>query len=527
MLNLSPDTEYIFRVVGYDHISNRGVPSDDIATRTSSDTTAPVISSLTPRPISGETSYYSTSVLVSATAEDDNAVKSLDIQVSTDKTNWVSVFAAEYSTPQKKQTASYAIDLMTYSEGPIFVRAIAVDYAGNISDSSSSAPFVQYIIDRTPPAAPTGVQAAGRNGSIEVSWLKGTEKDLWCYSVYRSMLQESGFQLIASSLLSLNYIDRSINEDVTYYYKVSVKDFAGNESILSETASAQMAEDTEPPIIAGFYPKQGAQIGSGNRAVSIYVTDNRMIDEIKVEYKKSGASYRVLQAFIDFNDFEETVTVTIPLDDFYHGEVISLRITAADKSGNISESKEINYFADKEAPVIISPKAVYEPGSGYVTISWVSDLSEGLAGYRIYRKSSEGDYALVKSVSAKASQLDYTFNDRSIALTSEQYTYRVDAVSNTGNTSGAYTNQVTTDKRDVPVAVIDCDSVMETGVQYVIDAAQSTSNASIVSYSFDFGDGTTATNRRAVHSYSENGTYVITLTVTDDEGSAGSVIKEV
>ncbi|MDR3121575.1 MAG: PKD domain-containing protein, partial [Clostridiales bacterium] len=314
------------------------------------------------------------------------------------------------------------------------------------------------------------------------------------------------------------------------YYKVSVTDFAGNESPLTEAFSAPMAEDTESPRVVGFYPTKGAYIGQGSRNVSIYAADNRRLGEIAVEYKKNGGAYNVLRVFDAIGSREQTVSVEIPLESFDHDDIISFRITATDTSGNVGESNELYYIVDKRAPAVVSPAAVYESVEGHVTVSWTSDLADDLSGYRIYRKTADGDYGLVGSVAVKAEQSgqpEYRFDDRSISLTRETYTYRVDAVDVPGNVSGAYTSPVTTEKRGLPVAVISCDPVMEAGVQYEIDAAQSTGSVGIVSYLFDFGDGTTSAESRAVHRYAETGVYTIRLTVTDADGDTGVVTKDV
>ena len=53
-------------------------------------------------------------------------------------------------------------------------------------------------------------------------------------------------------------------------------------------------------------------------------------------------------------------------------------------------------------------------------------------------------------------------------------------------------------------------------------AGSSDPDGSIVSYSWDFGDGATSTAANPTHAYSAAGTYNVSLTVTDDQGATGS-----
>jgi subtilisin family serine protease len=55
----------------------------------------------------------------------------------------------------------------------------------------------------------------------------------------------------------------------------------------------------------------------------------------------------------------------------------------------------------------------------------------------------------------------------------------------------------------------------------------SDSDGSIASYSWDFGDGNTASGSTASHSYTAGGTYTVTLTVTDDAGATDSSSQSV
>ena len=130
-----------------------------------------------------------------------------------------------------------------------------------------------------------------------------------------------------------------------------------------------------------------------------------------------------------------------------------------------------------------------------------------------------GSYGLLGSKAVVNGAPNYSYTDYSIALTKEKYTYRIDALDNCGNVSSAYTSMVETPNRTAPVPVITCDAIMEVGVQYEIDASKSTSTAAIVKYEFDLGDGTTSTDRRVIHRYTQIGTYTISLTVTDEDGN--------
>jgi PKD repeat protein len=54
-----------------------------------------------------------------------------------------------------------------------------------------------------------------------------------------------------------------------------------------------------------------------------------------------------------------------------------------------------------------------------------------------------------------------------------------------------------------------------------------TGGNSIVSYSWDFGDGVMKTGVTATHDFFPDGTYLVTLTVIDDNGGKGTLSKPV
>ncbi|MCB0166911.1 MAG: PKD domain-containing protein [Anaerolineae bacterium] len=78
-----------------------------------------------------------------------------------------------------------------------------------------------------------------------------------------------------------------------------------------------------------------------------------------------------------------------------------------------------------------------------------------------------------------------------------------------------------------PKASISGPASAQVGQTITFDGSGSQSSNPIASYAWDFGDGNTANGAQVNHTYSVNGDFTVTLTVTDNQGQAGSATKPI
>ena len=94
--------------------------------------------------------------------------------------------------------------------------------------------------DNTPPVDPTNLMSSARPGAVLLEWTANTEPDLAGYNIYRSTASpvSLGTPINSTLMLSPSYIDYDVTEGIEYFYAVTAKDTSGNESGLSNEASA-------------------------------------------------------------------------------------------------------------------------------------------------------------------------------------------------------------------------------------------------------------------------------------------------
>lgn len=155
-----------------------------------------------------------------------------------------------------------------------------------------------------------------------------------------------------------------------------------------------------------------------------------------------------------------------------------------------------------------------------IDVSWKRAADNvAVTGYRVYRNGT-----------FRRAVTDTSTSDTGLTP-GILYCYAVSARDAAGNESAQGTPSCAATANAAPVAVLDAPEGVLTGQTATFDArASHDADGTITSYRFDFADGTPVVVQAtptATHAYAVSGTYLVSLTVTDDFGATGSTTREI
>jgi len=290
-------------------------------------------------------------------------------------------------------------------------------------------------------------------------------------------------------------------------YKVYASDTAGNSDV-SELFS-YVVGDFVPPIISNILQVPTSPYPYEIIKVSAKVTEPADASGVKkVTLRYMAAS---TWSVIDMAMQDGLWTANIPGQS--GGAYVKFFVEAFDNAGNNAKTSTFGYTV-----IIpnIPPIAEFSESASIVYTGEVIDFdasgSYDIDGYIVSYSWDFGDGNTDSGVTVSHSYVD-----------DGEYNVTLTVVDNRGATDSKTATKLV--KNRPPIAslmgyVVSCEKeeivTFDASPSYDLDGT-------IVEYSWDFGDGSTATGVKVSTAYPESGAYTVTLTVTDDDGATDTI----
>lgn len=281
-------------------------------------------------------------------------------------------------------------------------------------------------------------------------------------------------------------------------------------------------KDTVDPVITIESPEDGEVTNREAITVTGTVEDENLdsltINEREVEVSEDGAfSQRLLL-------------------DLGENEIV---VEATDLAGNVS-TKQVTVYAGFEAPTIenVQPAEDVHLNAGE-TVQISFDSVSGLdASFVIQmplvnlpdhvvelpmRETSEGHYVGYWTAISNA-----VANGAVIELrATDQFGNEVRETADGKLFINVPSEEEPAPAPDAPRAEFTLPNSIESGKSFFLDASNSVADGEIVNYSWAFGDGERASGEQVNHTYLREGTYTVTLGITDEHGQTDVVTKRI
>lgn len=347
--------------------------------------------------------------------------------------------------------------------------------------------------DTTAPTAPTGLTASGGNGSVSLTWTGNSEGDLAGYNVYRADSAGGTYIKVNSALVNTSsYSDNAVSASTTYYYKVTAVDTSANESVQSSSVSATT---------------DGSSTGGGSVWINEFHYDNSSTD-VNEFVEVAGAAgtnltgWQILAYNGSNGEVYKTTNLSGTIADQANGfGVASFAISGLQNGGPdglalVDNTGSVVQFLSYEGTMT----AVNGAAAGLTSEDvGVSETTSTPVGYSLQLTGTGTDYS--------------------------QFTWSAPTTATAGSIN---TNQSFGGAAPVNEAPLASFSASCTNLDCSVDASASSDvDGSIATYAWNFGDGATASGQTAAHSYGADGTYTITLTVTDNDGASTVTTRKV
>jgi len=398
LTGLTAGVTYYFAMKTRDEVPNWSEISNGATTWAQVDVTPPAAVT----DLAAETSLQDNEILLSWTAPGDNDWTG----------NLTGQFAIFYSTTPGEAEASHydnaQIIISTTNCPPVTSYQLSV--TGLTSDTTYY--FVLWTADEVPnwsglsnvttgwtrddiaPSAPIGLTAIAGNEEVTLFWTKNAETDVESYNIYRSTNQTAWS--VVGSTTSINYNDINLENNVTYWYRITAVDTSSNESSTSTVVSAMpyLLDGMAPAAVTDFAAATSLQdneillswTSPGDDGTVGNLTGQFAIFRSTIPGEAETSDYGDAQIIISTSGVSPGTGIQYPVTGLEGDKIYYFVIWTADEIDQWSALSNIAAGRTRDNVAPSAPAGLTAiAGDKEVSLSWMANAEPDMNIYKIYK----------------------------------------------------------------------------------------------------------------------------------------------
>ena len=331
----------------------------------------------------------------------------------------------------------------------------------------------------SPPAAPTGLTAAGGIGKVNLSW--NASPTATSYNVKRSTTSGGPYTTIAGNVTGTSYTDTTVTGGTTYYYVVSAVNPQGESPNSNQASAAPVAPGTGTGLQGDYYDNMDFTVlrvtrtdptvnfdwgtGSPDPSIGVDTFSVRWTGQIETPFSQTYTFYTVsddgVRLWVNGQLIIDNWTDHAPTENsgsiaLAGGQRHNIQMDFYENGGGALAS--LSWSSPSIAKEIIPQSQLYPPtgtptppappsnltanatGKRKINLSWTQSTSSGITQNKVYRSTtSGGPYTLRATLGAVT-----TYQDSGLTSGTTYY-YVVTAANSSGESS--FSNQASAQAR--------------------------------------------------------------------------------
>ncbi|RKY89982.1 hypothetical protein DRQ09_00155, partial [candidate division KSB1 bacterium] len=420
--NLSPNTEYHFKVFSTDIDNNGPSSSDDMKFKTEEapDRTPPTISN----------------IKVTATTDQTATIEWDTDELSDSFINYGFTSNYGYKVGSSQDVLHHKITITNLTPDTLYHFRV-----GSIDKSDNEAPIQADMTFRTaaardtiPPAVPAGLEAIAGSEKVLLRWNKNTEGDLAGYDIYRKTGSDTSFSVIATLVADTFYLDVGLQNYVTYEYQIKAVDNVTPPNRSEATSPIQITPKMQniPTAPEIYYPINGVRVSAKDPVLQI-INSTKPPEREKLTYSfivsEDSMFYQVV-VFKEGIEEEQFGTTSWHIGQVLkHNKVYYWKSRAFDGIFYSSWMNISSFIADTTMATEV--ELAFFRGNdvrGTVELEWQTKVEKNISGFNIFRSFfKDKEFVQINKKIVKGNNGSYRMVDTDVEI-GKTYYYRIEAV---------------------------------------------------------------------------------------------------